>query len=370
MKRRQELAVCLMVPHKWNLNLAQPAQQVEITVEDQPTAPNSNDMYSHWTDPYIFHASLFTREFVSTLLLLLLRSRLGSSLFIAGPIVIFYINIVFRRPLNNSFVLIFACFSAGDWKKANVAGYPGFDRNKTPKPGLWLYCLFLLAAQLSGAASAAAIKASYSRSIGSESMQAWGVNQVYLKVKENSPDSCWKNTTQPIPASLFGDQTADYLDSNCTSNIQEWWFMEDLGAVFFLIVSYLHIWKWLRWDDEEHGNPTCMQERYWEKIVSFSVVSSILALTTAIAFPTAHAGWHTSLYLCVYQKLRNDLQVTSNAMLEPLIRGSGGFVGCLLAMVYEWSLARYFKEDRNAVDILMFKLLYHNSKMDAAPKNA
>ena len=338
----------LAIPKKWT--------PVEPSDRIPPLVP----------DAVIYHASLFAREFISTLCLLLLRSRLNSSLFIAGPIVTFYISIVFRRPLNNPFVLTFACLSAGDWKKANVAGYPGFKRGTTESYELALYWLWLLAAQLLGAAAAAYIKDSYAESVGSESMQnsAWGISQVVLKVKENSTDSCWKNTTQPIPIHLFGDDTPNRLVDSCQIKIQRtWWFLEDLCAVLFLIVSYMHIWKWLRWDDEEEGNPTCKQARYWEKMVSFSVVSSVLSLASAMAFPSAHAGWHTSLFIYVYQTLRDDIHITVIAMYEPQIRALGGFVGCLMAVAYEQMLARYFAGKREPIDILAFKILYHNSNL-------
>jgi len=73
----------LTIPKKWT--------PVEPSDRIPPLVP----------DAVIYHTSLFAREFISTLCLLLLRSRLNSSLFIAGPIVTFYISIVFRRPLNN-----------------------------------------------------------------------------------------------------------------------------------------------------------------------------------------------------------------------------------------------------------------------------
>ena len=77
-------------------------------------------------DALVYFSSLFLREFVSTICVLVLNSRLGGDLFLASPIVSLYVNIVFRRPLNSPYVLTLGCLSAGDWRKANVAGYPGF----------------------------------------------------------------------------------------------------------------------------------------------------------------------------------------------------------------------------------------------------
>ena len=355
MKRRIDLTACLAIPKKWNLEAA-----------EEPQLSKEPENYNWSIDPLIFHLSLLLREFLSTMLLLLLNSRLGGSLFIAAPIVTFYINIVFRRPLNNPFVLMFACCSAGDWKRANVAGYPGYNRDSTSFCELLIYCIFMTGSQLSGASAAAYVKASYAMSIGSEALQtsAWGINQLNIKVAENSTYSCWKNNTPPIPVRLFGDKTKDYLLDSCTATIQgQWWFLEDMCAVIFLIVSYMHIWKWLRWDDEEDGNAACTESRYWGKIVSFSVVTGALNLATTMTFPSAHAGLHTSLYIFLYQTQRSDLYITTNNMYEPLIRGGGGIVGCGLAILYEQILARYFDNKRNWLDVLAYKMLYQNANM-------
>ena len=92
------------------------------------TPPNTVPSLS---DIQIYFPSLFLREFVSTICQLVLNSRLSSDLFIASPIVTLYVNIVFRRPLNSPYVTTLACLSASDWRKANVAGYPGFNKDKT-----------------------------------------------------------------------------------------------------------------------------------------------------------------------------------------------------------------------------------------------
>ena len=363
MKKGMDMGTCLSIPKKWK-RCYNDYTIIEPTEGPNPPRASKPKSYSHWTDPAVFHASLFMREFLSTMCLILLQSRLGGSLFIAGPVVIFYVNIVFRRPLYNPFVLPFACFSAGDWKKATVAGYPGFKSGETAGYKLAAYYTELLIAQLLGATAAAYIKASYANTIGSEFIadSAWGINQMYLKVKEGSTSSCW-NTAQ-VPVRLFGANTSQHLLDACISKIGfEWWFLEDLCAVFFLIVAYMHLWKWLRWDDEEAGNPSCDKQIYWAKIVAFSMVSAGLNLSTSIAFPTAHAGLHTSMYIFTYQSLRDDLNITVNAMYEPLIRAGGGAAGCFLALLYEQMLARYFKGKRTEIDILVFKILYQNTHM-------
>ena len=351
----REKAACLMVPQKWTPKKSLQSEAAVFT--PHPII---------WTDTLIFHISIVLREFISTMCLILMQSRLGSSLFIAAPLVTFYIGIVFRRPLNNPFVLTFACVSAGDWKNANVAGYPGFRKDSTRWYELFLFWFELIAAQILGAVCAAYIKASYAKSIGSEfiSGAAWGINNVYLKVAENSTSSCWKGTTEPVPARLLGSSTGDYLTSECVGKIQgEWWFMEDFCAVLFLIVAYTHLWKWLRWDDEAQGNPPCDTQDYWAKLVYFSAVSAFLNMTTVLAFPTAHAGLHTTTYLSVYQYLRKDLSITVEALHEPIIRGFAGVAGCGLAVLYEWTLARFFNGKRDRLDILAFKILYHNNNI-------
>jgi len=247
----------------------------------------------------------------------------------------FYVGIVFRRPIQNAFVLTLACLSSGDWRKANVAGYPGFKRGITTQNELSLYWAWLVAAQLCAAYVAAYARVEVGEKIlGTESLQiGWGLGQLHT------------NSTVLHP----------------TENERRlWWFCEDLFSVLFLIVSYIHIWKWLRWDDEIQGNPADQwEQRYWWKLVSFSGMTSVLVLANSMAFPTAHAGWHISLY--VYAK--NQFETNTNQDTgEPLLRALGGMLGCLLAVVYEWRLARIYSGKREWLDVLIYKMLYTDLK--------
>ena len=106
---------------------------------DQPNPTKDNVLT--WV-PFI---SLFIREWLATFCLLLLCSRLG--VFFTGSIVTLFINIVFRRPVINPFVLTLGCASAGDWKRANVTGYPGFSQSSTSKLSLLFYWCWMVVAQ-------------------------------------------------------------------------------------------------------------------------------------------------------------------------------------------------------------------------------
>ena len=108
------------------------------------------------------------------------------------------------------------------------------------------------------------------------------------------------------------------------------------AAVLFFLVTNLHIWKWLRWDDMQEKNPKDNKARYWAKLTFFSLASGGIGLMNTMTFPTANTGWHNSMYIYVYQRLCNDLVITSIDKSESLIRAFGGFVGCMLAVVYEW----------------------------------
>jgi hypothetical protein len=271
--------------------------------------------------------------------------------------VLLYINIVFRRPLINPFVSTLACWSTGDWKRANVAGYPGYSKDTTRFYELPLFWVWVVGAQLAAAAAAGSIRAYNDSIFGYEFIKnsAWGAGQIFLKTNMTENGSCWNkdlmktypysNTTwgqtMEIPAHLYKNPPVDmYANNACLTDIQmRWWFVEDMGAVLFLIVGYIHIWKWLRWDDMQKGNPNPQMEPYWGKIVTFSVASASLAMMTAMAFPTAHAGLHTSLFLYVYEETSVNKHVTSNDLREPLVRALGGILGCLMAVLYEWMMS-------------------------------
>jgi hypothetical protein len=309
--------------------------------------------------------------------LFILASRLGSDLFIAGPLATLYINIVFRRPINNPFVATLACASSGEWKKANVAGYPGISA-LTKSWELVFYWVLLVTAQLLGAMCAADIRTHGEELLGHEFIKnaAWGAGQLKLTANLKESATCW-NISDPIlgpvlddavelPIRLYRDATSTMLlGESCLSSLQwRWWFFEDLSAALFLIVGYIHIWQWLRWDDMEKSNATPREERYWEKIVTFSVASASLGIMNAVAFPTAHAGLHTSMFLYRYQRLNDDKHVTSTEFNEPLIRAFGGVCGCLLAVAYEWIVAWLNSVDKNKEDgvsqagRLLHKMIY------------
>jgi hypothetical protein len=334
-----------------------------------PPTPNTVPLLS---DAIIYFPSLFLREFVSTIVVLVLNSRLSSDLFIASPIVTLYVNIVFRRPLNNPYVTTLACLSAGDWRKANVVGYPGFNKERTRWWEIGLFWLMMVSAALCGAATAAGIRAYNDRMLGYEFIKgaAWGTGQMYFRANVDTDETCWKREyfgptakTVEIPVRLYRNSTASMIrDGNCLANIQwRWWFAEDLGAVLFIIVAYVHIWRWLRWDDMEKSNPNDRDVRYWQKLVTFSAVTASVGLMTTIAFPTANAGMHTSLFLGVYQSLNTDKNVASTSLNEPIIRAFGGSCGCLLAVMYEWLVAWLDTKEKGECPLAdaVHKMLYN-----------
>ena len=339
-----------------------------------PHTPSLPNTVPSLADALVYFPSLFLREFVSTICVLVLNSRLSSDLFIASPVVSLYVNIVFRRPLNSPYVTTLACLSASDWRKANVAGYPGFNKDKTRWWELALFWAWLVAAELCGAAAAAAIRAHNDRVLGYEFVKgaAWGVGQMFLRANVQDSETCWNSEyfgpgskTVDIPIRLFRNDTDRMLQSaSCIADIRwRWWFAEDLGAVLFIVVAYVHIWRWLRWDDMEMSNPHDREMRYWQKIVTFSIATASVGAMTTIAFPTANAGLHTSLFLGVYQSLNADKNVASTALNEPLLRAFGGTCGCLLGVAYEWGLAWLDTKERGQSELAdaAHKMLYNGA---------
>lgn len=342
-----------------------------LAARSDPTPPKEDDCY----DFPIFMTSLFLREFLSNFCVLVLNSRIGKDNFLAGPIVTLYVLLIFRRPLNNPFILTMACVSAGDWGKANVAGYPGYNKNKTCWKKMFLFWAWMITAQLLGATAAAHFRTSNDAIFGSEFINgaAWGSGQIYLRANLSKSDTCWNreygfdsnNSIQVIPTKILKSQ--QNVISN-TSTIQwRWFFAEDLVAVLFFIIGYIHIWRWLRWQDMKDSTADEQNERYWRNLVAFATASASLGLMNTMTFPTAHFGVHTSLFLSVYQSLNEEKAVTANFMNEPLIRVLGGCVGCLLAVLYERVITwiddteenpEYTDEDTYGITLLAHKILY------------
>ena len=331
-------------------------------------------------DTAIFLFSLFLRELLSNFCILVLNSRLGRDNFLASPIVTLYVILVFRRPLNNPFILTMACLSAGDWGKANVSGLPGFNKLKTSSMTIFLFWLWMLTAQLLGAVAAANFRTANDAIFGSEFVNgaAWGSGQLFLRANLSKDESCWNKASSSSPT--IGNQTSviiptrlakaqeDLVLDSCMSYIQwRWWFMEDLAAVLFFIVGYVHVWRWLRWQDMKESTANEQSDRYWRNLVAFASASASLGLMNTMAFPTAHCGLHTSVFLSVYQSLNEEKAVTANFMNEPLIRVMGGVVGCLLAVLYERAITlvdEVEEEEANSetesysLAVLVHKILY------------
>ena len=100
-------------------------------------------------------------------------------------------------------------------------------------------------------------------------------------------------------------------------------------------------------------------EKYWRYNVTFSLSSASIGLMIATAFPTAHAGWHTTIYLYTLQSMRNDLMLTSIPLSEPIIHASAGFIGCILAVGYEWATHALDENTFQAYTPFLQTLIYH-----------
>ena len=150
------------------------------------------------SDTGIYLFALCAREFGATFCQLLLASRLGGDVFYAGSLVTLYINVVFRRPMVNPFVLALAVWSAGDWKRANVMGYPGMIEAGTLARAA--VGSLVLVADLGGALAAARLRADYGRTFGDEFVRnaAGGAGQLSLRVRDVGA-SCWSGDRFPGP---------------------------------------------------------------------------------------------------------------------------------------------------------------------------
>ena len=318
-----------------------------------------------WYEGYLIaFFSIAMREFMATYCLFMLSSRLGADLFIARPLVFAYVSMMFRRPMINPLVTIFACSCPQHWEKANISGFPFYSNADSVKCWLSLYCPIVILIQISAAIAAAYTKDYNSQLFGDEFINnaAWGTGQLRLRVDTTiGRGSCWNipngNITQVAEISSHNSLINDSHD--CLSKIQGgWWFAEDMASMLFLIASYVHVWKWLRWDDLKDLNPADSERRYWMKIAAFSAAVGIFNLMNAMAFPTANTGWHVSIYLYVLQKLRGDLIITSNTYLEPLIRAAGSFTGCILAILYEYLIIWVDSNEESSFTERMHILLY------------
>lgn len=274
----------------------------------------------------------FLKEFVCTIMLLILYSRLGSYSFSAIALVIFVMLVVFAFPFMNPYLYFHVAIAL---QQGNPPEY------RPTEPNFWIkwrivrkavVVVLLITAQLCGAVTAAYMRKYFTDTYGVEFM---------------TPDA-----TNGIAAYRF----------NTTSTITTFdkqirWTFEEFFAVILFLVGVTHILDSVvgmithgtEQSNKKQDDPKPEENKYDIFNIHFPASAppvvgifyiAVLIAGLSLMFPTAHFSIATSLYLYIVQTLtENDTPLYKNTLVdtengEVGYRILGGIFGTLMVMGY------------------------------------
>ena len=297
----------------------------------------------------MFYAVLFNtflKEYFSVTLLLLLQTRAFSYDFFTPALVFFLIFFTFRAPYINVWVLIFETFALGEWEATVIP-------HDTPTVGMWVIRIaLLLIAQIGGVLSAAGCRVYFDTVYGVEVMSALPGISPALQVNITGLkqfDSYWN--TGPRLSTLFAEglhngtvQASLPLGSGhdlgiTTTAFSSWYILEDASYVFLLLVSIIHIWLVSGASERQALPSDPFKKDYWNFLFKLCFTLTVVFAALYRAFPTAHGGFHVSLYKYLYQTWNPNVNVYDSTNGEVTSRIFGQILGLFLAWAYNKMLS-------------------------------
>ena len=301
---------------------------------------------------YPILVNTFLKEYFSVTLLLLLQTRAFSYDFFTPALVFFIIFFTFRAPYINVWVLLFESFALGEWEEAVVH----YD---TPTVGMWVIRIaLLLIAQIGGVLSAAGCRVYFDTVYGVEVMSALPGISPALQVNITGLkqfDSYWN--TGPRLSTLFAEglhngtvQAALPLGSGHDLGItatafSSWYILEDASYVFLLLVSIIHIWLVSGASERQALPSDPFKKDYWNFLFKLCFTLTVVFAALYRAFPTAHGGFHVSLYKYLYQTWNPNVNVYDSTNGEITSRVFGQILGLFLAWAYNKMLTSTLSDE-------------------------
>ena len=322
--------------------------------------------------------SVFFREIVAVMLLLVLESRVSGYDLMNKPLILFLVLITVRLPYINSYAYIFESASMYKYKSHSRHGSRSDAQNS-----YWfhsVYFVVVLVAHILGAIWAAWLRVWFDVQYGTEIQLVSGpVLKFGIKTDVSAlsrydstffPEdrySCFAskgaNTTQTVWFPLL------HLENYCITdtNIQAWYIGEEMAYVFLLCTCLMHSWiATSATKDGKPGSANPFVKEYWNKLFRLSVLLTAVNLALARAFPTAHGSFHNTIFAYYYQRWTPGAEQIDDRHGEFFFRVLGGVVGALLAIAYNAMVAS--TQDPNG-DAGFFKLVWGFAR-DSPPSSA
>ena len=286
----------------------------------------------------------FIREVLSVSLILLLEQRVSMYDFFNTAFILLLILITFRTPYVNSYAFLFEISSISKW---SVSHHVGLQKHQDFTQNLFLF-IAVMGAHIGAAIGAAALRVLMDVSYGMETMSAinqGNVPMLGISVEELSNiDTFWgteKRIERLASAGLFNGTRSvvlplgelSYLGLDSAA-IALWYLLEEIGYVTLLCICYVHIWMGAGLAKDEMKPMEPFKSEFWKRLFRMSFLFAAINTALHRCFPTAHGSLHHTIFKCQYQAWNPNVHLVDNDNQEPLIRVLGGFIGVIMAYVY------------------------------------
>lgn len=322
------------------------------------------------------------KEMFAVMTYLLCWSRLGRDTFFAGPVVLYVVLLAYSAPVLNP--LLFWALRLGPYMNNSVSTKSWtsdmFMKNESFQTGRFrmIASLFLIPGfQIIGVTLAALIRNSVISSYGIETLAPGGTGvasmMLYkdptgtatspaalslftLPMQINLPPSNMNmsqynmNLSQNLPVSTCSRTTPYPYEKNdaCVSGTDPWityYVLEEAADTFFWcwVLFFLYEQGEYKLDQQKNNvddNPTQSPG------VLHALEISIAALGLNMMFPTAHHGWHITLYWHFLQIFSKVEWFTAQELNLRLVGGFIGFLGAMLCY-YFLDIVQYMFKNRN-----------------------
>ena len=335
-----------------------------------PSRPGYNELEPKTDYAYGKTLNAFFREFFAVTLLILLTGRASSVDMFTPSLVLFLILITIRVPYINSNAFIFEKLCLEEWR---MATFSGPISNGSLSYDL-IHGIIVLAAQVLGAVTAAALRVYFDVTFGTEVMSTAPGISPELTVNVSGLklfDSFWDTGPRVARLSAEGYKNGTVIGMIPLSASQDlgitgvgfvtWYLLEDMAYTLMLSVCFVHIWLGAgaaNRTPRSISNP--FDTSFWQMLFYMCLMLTLIFQALYRAFPTAHGGLHVSVFKYQYAAWNPNVRTYDTDNNEIVWRIIGQLIGVALAVIYNKILIYTEKEhpgeDRNFIFTLVWGL--------------
>ena len=265
---------------------------------------------------------MLLKEFCAVISVLVWTSRLGDFNWATTGMISYAAFVVFDFPFINPW--LYGVLRFGEYRPK------GGWTDPTATGKMFLHVLLFILAQCIGAIVAASMRYYFNQTYGTE-MDTEASGAAGLVIMHTVTVG---NVTIPfVNRAPYYQQYSDDPSGISQSNIGAYWFFEECAAVMSLLLGVMHILipeKAVDDSNRENHSEVNMCFKPFVSVYSMFYMGAMMAGLT-MAFPTAHFGLQTTVFLAMLQQ-QQPWPFIIQLPAEAGIRFFGGFCGMGLAL--------------------------------------